>query len=43
MRGSLSWRQINERGEVEACAALKTLLHTLADKLPRMLAERNYQ
>lgn len=41
--GYVAWRQINDAGEVEACAALKTLLHTLADKLPRMLAARNYQ
>ncbi len=36
-RGYLSWRARNaDTGEVTDCAALKTLLHRLADELPRV-------
>jgi hypothetical protein len=42
--GYVSWRAVDiESGEVLHCAALKELLHWIADRLPRMLAARNYQ
>lgn len=41
--GYVAWRQVDESGAVQACAALKTLLHGVADQLPRMLAARNYE
>lgn len=39
--GYIAWRQINEAGNVTACAALKTLIHQIADDLPRTLSPRN--
>ena len=42
-RGYVAWRQIDESGQVQACAALKTLLHGMADQLPRMLAARTWE
>lgn len=42
--GYVSWRAVDaESGEVLHVAALKELLHKLADDLPRWLALRNYQ
>lgn len=40
--GYIAWRQLDESGRVTDCAALKTLLHRLADQLPRTLAARNF-
>lgn len=41
-RGKVAWRARRiDTGEVVARAALKALLHCIADRLPRMLAERN--
>ena len=43
-RGYVAWRAVDaSTGEVLHCAALKELLHWIADQLPRMLAARNYQ
>jgi hypothetical protein len=42
-RAYVAWRAIDEAGTVKHCAALKELLHTIADELPRMLAARNFQ
>lgn len=40
--GHLAARAIDERtGEVVHCAAIKSLLHRIADDLPRMLAPRH--
>ena len=37
--GYVSWRAIDiESGEVLHCAALKELLHWIADELPRMVS-----
>jgi hypothetical protein len=36
--GYIAWRQRDEAGAVTDCAALKTLLHRLADMLPRTLS-----
>lgn len=36
--GYLAWRQLDKSGQVTDCAAIKTLLHRLADSLPRMLS-----
>lgn len=33
--GYIGWRVRDEAGEVSECAALKTLLHRMADRLPR--------
>lgn len=42
--GYVAWRAIDtESGEVLHAAALKELLHWIADRLPRWLALRNYQ
>ena len=42
--GYVSWRAVDtDSGEVLHCAALKELLHWIADRVPRMLAARNYQ
>lgn len=42
-RGYVAWRARDAAtGEVVGCAALKQLLHRLADDLPRMLAARNW-
>ncbi len=42
--GYVAWRAVDvESGEVLHCAALKELLHWIADQVPRMLAMRNYQ
>jgi hypothetical protein len=38
--GYVSWRAVDQAGNVIDCAALKTLLHTVADALPRELAAR---
>ncbi len=38
--GKIAWKARSHRGEVRR-AALKTLLHDLADDLPRLLGERN--
>lgn len=38
--GYVSWRAVDEAGAVVDCAAIKTLLHRLADELPRELAAR---
>lgn len=38
--GKIAWKATNEEGQQER-AALKTLLHRLADQLPRTLGERN--
>lgn len=35
--GYVSWRRV-ESGSVTDCAALKTLLHRLADQMPRQLS-----
>jgi hypothetical protein len=41
-RGYVSYRARDiGTGEVVACAALKTLLHKIADDLPRMLGRRS--
>ncbi len=42
-RGYISWRQLDEAGNVTACAALKTLLHSLADSLPPTMGARRLQ
>ena len=42
--GYIAWRAVDvSSGETLHCAALKELLHWIADQLPRMLALRNYQ
>ena len=42
--GYVAWRAVDvDTGEVLHAAALKELLHWIADQLPRMLAMRNYQ
>ena len=42
--GYVAWRAVDvESAQVLHCAALKELLHWIADQLPRMLAMRNYQ
>ncbi len=41
--GYIAWRQLDEAGEVTDCAALKTLLHRLADSLPPTLGARRLQ
>ena len=42
--GYVAWRALDaDTGEVLHVAALKELLHWIADKVPRMLAMRNYQ
>jgi hypothetical protein len=42
--GFVAWRAIDaESGEVLRVAALKELLHWVADSLPRWLALRNFQ
>ena len=43
-RGYVAWRAVDAgTGEVLHAAALKELLHWIADQLPRMIAARNYQ
>jgi uncharacterized protein YbaR (Trm112 family) len=43
-RGYVASRAVDEStGQVLHCAAIKELLHRIADELPRMLAARNYQ
>ena len=43
-RGYVASRAVDEAtGQVMHCAAIKELLHRIADELPRMLAARNYQ
>jgi hypothetical protein len=39
-RGYISWRRLDESGKVTDCAALKTLLHRLADSLPPTMGAR---
>ena len=42
--GFVAWRAVRiDTGEVLHCAALKELIHWIADRVPRMLAMRNYQ
>ena len=42
--GYVAWRAVDvATGEVLHCAALKELLHWIADRLPRKMAMRNYQ
>lgn len=42
--GYVAWRAVDvDTGDVLHSAALKELLHWIADALPRMLAMRNYQ
>lgn len=42
--GYVAWRAVDaESGEVLHTAALKELLHWIADRMPRWLALRNYQ
>jgi hypothetical protein len=42
--GYVSWRAIDkDTGTVLHCAALKELLHWIADRLPRYLALRNFE
>ena len=42
--GYVSWQARDmHTGDVIHCAALKELLHRIADELPRMMAARNYQ
>lgn len=38
--GKIAWKASSLRGEAK-CSALKTLLHEMADSLPRQLGERN--
>ena len=38
--GYIAWRQRDDAGGVQDCAAIKTLLHRLADTLPRTLGAR---
>jgi hypothetical protein len=43
-RGYVAWRAVDaQTGEVLHSAALKELLHWIADEMPRMLAARNFQ
>ena len=43
-RGYIAWRAVDvDSGVVLDGGALKTLLHAIADDLPRMLGARNYQ
>ena len=43
-RGYLAARAVDEdTGQVVHCAAIKELLHRIADQMPRMLAPRNFQ
>lgn len=39
--GYIAWRRVSESGQVEDCAALKTLLHRLADELTPQMSARN--
>ena len=42
--GYVAWRAVDaDSGVVLYCAALKELLHQIADDLPRMLAARNFE
>ena len=42
--GYVAWRAVDaDSGVVLYCAALKELLHKIADDLPRMLAARNFE
>jgi len=42
-RGYVAWRAVDMETEIVVhCAALKQLLHWIADRVPRMLAERNF-
>ena len=42
--GYVAWRAVDvDSGKVLHSAALKELLHWVADQLPRMLSMRNYQ
>jgi hypothetical protein len=40
--GYIAWRQRDEAGQVQDCAAIKTLLHRLADTLPRTLSPSHW-
>ncbi len=40
-RGYVAWRARDaDTGELVDCAAIKALLHNIADRLPRMMSER---
>lgn len=39
-RGYHAWRRSTEDGKVVDCAAIKTLLHRIADELPSILGSR---
>ena len=42
-RGFIAWRAVDQdTGAVVDCAALKTLLRNIANKLPRMVAARRF-
>lgn len=41
--GYIAWRQRDEAGSVSDCAAIKTLLHRLADTLPRTLSPAHWR
>ena len=41
--GYISWRALDEAGEVKGCAALKTLLTRIASKLPRPVSVRKLE
>lgn len=38
--GYIGWRVRDEAGQVSECAAIKTLLHRIADRLPRTMGVR---
>lgn len=38
--GYIGWRALDEAGQVSECAAIKTLLHRIADRLPRTMGVR---
>ena len=43
-RGYQAWRAVDDNsGEVVECAAIKALLHSLADSLPKTLGSRNLE
>ena len=42
-RGYVSWRALDEAGQVRECAALKTLLTRIAAKLPRLVSARRLE
>ena len=40
--GFIAGRALDDAGVVVECAALKTLLHRIADRLPRAMAKQNF-